>query len=303
MLNTPAPIALFVYNRPWHTRRTVEALCHNELAAGSDLFVFSDGPRSNADLKAVQEIREYLRSIAGFHQVTIIERDRNLGLAQSIISGVTEIVNRSGRIIVLEDDMVTSPYFLKYINEALELYKDENRVISIHGYIYPIKNPLPETFFIKLTGCWGWGTWKRGWDLFEPDGKILLKELEIRKLTKKFDMNGSYIFTQMLRDQTKGKNNSWAIRWQASAFLNDKLTLFPGSSHIRNIGNDGSGIHCGKTDCFHVELACSPVYFEKIPIEESQDALKEIENYFKSIRANMLSTIIHRAYGRCKHWF
>jgi hypothetical protein len=288
-----APIALFTYNRLWHTQQTVEALQKNELADASELFVFSDGPRSDTDRENVNTVREYLKSITGFKKVTVIERDKNLGLAQSIITGVTEIVNRYGRIIVLEDDMITSPYFLKFMNEALEFYKDEERVISIHGYIYPIKAQLPETFFIKDTGCWGWATWGRGWNLLEPNGKKLLRELVARKLTKKFDINGSYPFTQILHDQIAGKNNSWAIRWQASAFLSDKLTLFPNRSLVKNIGHDSSGTHHSQTDHFDVELANEPIKIKRIPIEENTVALSALEQYFRSIKSNnLLSHII-----------
>jgi GT2 family glycosyltransferase len=182
-----APITLFVYNRLNHTRQTVEALLRNELAAESEFFVFSDGPRSETDREKVLAVRSYLKTINSFKKVAVIERDKNFGLAESIIAGVTEIVNRYGRIIVLEDDMVTSPYFLKYMNDALEIYKDEEKVISIHGYIYPVRDKLPETFFLRGADCWGWATWKRGWDLFDPDGRKLLEQLQKRNLTRTFD--------------------------------------------------------------------------------------------------------------------
>ena len=158
----------------------------------------------------IQE-NEYIKNINGFKRVTIIEREKNWGLANSIIDGVTKIVNEYGKIIVLEDDLVTSPYFLKFMNEALEIYNDEPNVASIHGYIYPIVN-LPETFFIKGADCWGWATWKEKWSIFEADGKKLLDELQNRKLQNEADFNGSYGFTQMLKDQIDGKNNSWAVR-------------------------------------------------------------------------------------------
>jgi GT2 family glycosyltransferase len=194
----PCPIALFVYNRLWHTQQTVEALKKNKLAAESELFVFSDGARTGADKEKIRAVREYLKTVNGFKKVTVIEWNRNLGLAQSIISGVTQIVNRYGRIIVLEDDIVTSPYFLRFMNEALEFYKDEEKVISIHGYIYPVKAKLPETFFLRGADCWGWATWKRGWELFEPDGRKLLNELKAKKLTRRFDFDGAYSYTGML---------------------------------------------------------------------------------------------------------
>jgi hypothetical protein len=140
---------------------------------------------------------------------------------------------------------------------------------------------LPETFFLKYTGCWGWGTWKRGWALFESDGKKLLQNLQDRGLVERFDLERSYPFTGMLKDQVEGKNNSWAIRWQASAFLNDKLTLFPGRSLVNNIGHDDSGIHCGKTDLYDVELACKPINISSIPLKEDLAVRSSLGKFFK----------------------
>lgn len=288
---TLAPIALFTYNRIWHVKQTLDTLLQNNLSRQSDLIVFSDGPRSGDDSANIRNIRGYLKTIDGFNSISVVEREVNLGLSESIITGVTEVINKFGRIIVLEDDMVTSPYFLQFMNNALDVYENAVEVISVHGYIYPIKAQLPETFFLKDTGCWGWGTWKRGWELFEPDGHKLLNELVNRKLIKKFDCNGSFGFTKILQDQVEGKNNSWAIRWQASAFLNDRVTLFPGQSLLKNIGHDGSGVHCGVTDCFEIELANKPLNVSRIKIEENTLVLKELEKYFRSIKPDLKSKI------------
>jgi hypothetical protein len=292
-----APVALFTYNRLRHTRQTIEALQRNELALESDLFVFSDGPRSESDRKQVAEVRKYLKSSGGFRQVTVIERDHNLGLAESIMAGVTEIVNNYGRVIVLEDDMVTSPFFLRYMNDALEFYKDEERVVSIHGYLYPLRASLPETFFLRGADCWGWATWKRGWDLFEPDGRKLLKELKERNLQKRFDLNGAHPYTRMLKWQARGALDSWAIRWHASAFLAEKLTLYPGVSLINNIGFDTSGTHSYlATDDFEVALAQKPIALKAIPLAENERAVQEFENYFRSVNSlrNLLRKILAR---------
>lgn len=258
-----APIVLFVYNRPWHTQRTIEALQANELANESELIVFADGAKSSKDTEMVREVREYIHSVTGFKDIKIHEQDKNLGLANSVIAGVTQVVNEYGRIIVLEDDMVTSPYFLRYMNDALELYKDEEKVISIHGYMYPVEENLPETFFLKGADCWGWATWKRGWDLFEVDGKKLLRSFKSRRQRKEFDFNGSFPYYKMLIRQTKKQVDSWAIRWYASAFLKGKLTLYPGKSLVHNIGLDNSGVHCGNDSSYtgnrnFQKIECSP---------------------------------------------
>ena len=165
-----APIVLFVYNRPLHTKQTIEALQKNELAKESELFIYSDAPKSSEVQSDVDEIREYIKSINGFKKVTIVERDENWGLANSIIDGVTKIVNEYGKIIVLEDDLVTSPYFLRFMNDSLARYETEERVWHISGYSQPFnKLNIKEHFFIKPTTCWGWGTWLNRWNFFKKD--------------------------------------------------------------------------------------------------------------------------------------
>ena len=279
-----APIVLFVYNRPWHTQQTVEALQKNLLAKQSELFIFSDGPKDERGRKKVEEVRHHLRKITGFKKITIIERRMNLGLANSIIAGVTEIVNKYGKIIVLEDDLLTSPYFLKFMNEGLNFYEKEVKVACIHGYVYPVKK-LPETFFLKDPGCWGWATWKRGWKLFEPDENKLLTELNKKNLTFKFDYNNSYPFTNMLQDQKFGWADSWAIRWYASLFLKNKLTLYPKKSLVIHNGDDGSGTNSPITEQFKVNLSTQSIHIKDIPIKKSSSALKEYIWYFKSIQS------------------
>ncbi|KKP37069.1 MAG: hypothetical protein UR23_C0008G0002 [Candidatus Roizmanbacteria bacterium GW2011_GWA2_32_13] len=293
-----SPIVLFVYNRPEHTQKTVESLQKNFLAEESDLFIFSDGPKNDLDVVKVQEVRNYIKKISGFKSTAISEKDKNLGLANSIISGVTDIVNKFGKIIVLEDDMISSPYFLEFMNEALDIYGNEKKVISIHGYIYPIKNKLkeklPETFFLKGADCWGWATWKRGWNLFEPDGGKLLRELEERNLLHEFDFNGSYPYSNMLRRQIAGQNDSWAIRWYASAFLRDKLTLYPRESLIQNIGLDNSGTHAGNSYLKETALVKEKIEISRIPAEENVTAKKILARYFKSAKPGLIKRIINK---------
>lgn len=264
------------------------------MADASEFFVFSDGPKSDTDKEKVLEVREYIKTISGFKRVNLVEREQRLGLANSIINGVTEIINKYGRIIVLEDDMVSSPYFLKFMNEALEFYKDEEKVISIHGYIYPVNAQLPETFFLRGADCWGWATWKRGWDLFEPNGRKLLHEIWKRKLQKRFDINGAYPYTKMLEKQIRGKNDSWATRWYASAFLKNKLTLYPGRTLIFNIGLDGSGTHCRVTTVYDTEISKEPISIKNIPAEENTVALVGIEKYLRSVKPSFASLIIKK---------
>ena len=282
MEKTYAPILLFTYNRPAHTRQAVESLLRNAEAAESRLYVYSDAARDEQDRAAVDEVRQYVHAIRGFAQVRITEHHENRGLARNIIDGVTEQVNRFGRVIVLEDDLVVAPYFLRFMNDALEMYKDETRVGHIQACDFTGDPALPPTFLIKWTGSWGWGTWKRAWQLFNPDGRALLSELERRELTRCFDFNGAYRFTRMLRRQIAGKNNSWAIRWNASLFLADVLSLNAGRSLVRNTGFDGSGTHCGGGGLFSSVLWEDPLPVEPIsPVCENEAARHCLECYYR----------------------
>ncbi len=278
-----APIALFVYNRPWHAQQTVEALRKNALAAESELFVFCDGPRDESQRDKVRQVQEYVRTVDGFRGVTVVEQSENLGLAASIIGGVTRVVNEYGRVIVLEDDIVTSPYFLTYMNKALEIYEDEYRVMSITGYNHPLRDKLPETFFIYGgTSTWGWGTWKRAWAKFNPSAKELLDQMmKHKELIPRFNFGGTYDYLRMLRDNAAGKNDSWGVRWYASVFLEGGYGLWPRWSLVNNIGFDDTGRHCGTTDMFQVSQLADNIIVSRIPIEECKEARKAICDFYR----------------------
>ena len=290
----PAPIALFAYNRPAHLRRVVSALAANPEAARSELHVYSDAARDARSEAAVAEVRDIIAGASGFARVAPVLRDRNLGLAGSIMDGVTRLCASHGRVIVVEDDLVVSRHFLRYMNEALRQYEHDEQVISIHAYIYPVAAPLPETFFLRGADCWGWATWQRGWNLFDADGAKLLAQLEQRRLTSEFDFNGSVEYTRMLRDQIDGRNDSWAVRWYASAFLANRLTLYPGRSLVENIGADGSGTHMGATDVFDVNLTGEPVAVSRIATEENVVARTLIAQHFRASRPSLLRRLRNR---------
>lgn len=246
-MTNKSPIALFVFNRPEHTRKTIKALAANRGANNHDLIVFCDGPKYERDLDLVQEVQEIAHSAEGFRSVTVRTSEKNKGLAPSIIAGISDVLEANETVIVVEDDLVSSPGFLEWMQSGLDRYANEDRVISLHGYTYPIDN-LPCSFFIRGADCWGWATWKRGWALFEPDGQKLMDEIKTRGLEYEFEFGATYPYLRMLQDQIEGKNSSWAIRWYASAFLAEKLTLYPGVSFIKNIGFDGSGTHSSAAD-------------------------------------------------------
>lgn len=288
-----APIAIFGYRRPEHIARVLTSLRTNPEHVNSSIHVFLDGARGPADAEDVLRTRAVVHENAP-HHAEIVERESNAGLANSIIAGVTRLTHEYGTVIVLEDDLVPSKHFLRYMNEALQRYAQDDRVISAHAYCYPVAGKLPETYFLRGADCWGWATWKRGWDLFEPDGRRLLAELQRRRLTRRFDFDGSYPFTQMLRDSIAGKNDSWAIRWYASAFLKDKLTLYPGSSQVQNIGADGSGVHEGSSRAFeHVDWG-GALQVDEIPVRESTEVRALFAAYLSTLRPSIASRLLRR---------
>lgn len=300
-----APIALFVYNRLKHTQLTAQALQQNDFAERSDLFIFADGPKSDKVRNQVNEVRAYLKTITGFKSVTITEREKNFGLANSIISGVTHLVEKFGKVIVLEDDLVTSLYFLKYMNDALELYANEERVVSVHGYVYPTKATLPETFFLRGADCWGWATWDRGWKLFDFDARKLLAQMRERHGEREFDFDGTYPYIKMLKKQAAAAIDSWAICWYASAFLKNKLTLYPGRSLVNHIGVGETATHIRSlSDRYQAVLSATPMRVERIPLKGDTDARKAFGQFFKESREpfpvrgiRVLQRIYRRARG------
>lgn len=302
-LQTPerelAPIALFCFRRPAHLARVLEALRANALAHASTLYLFCDGPRGPQDQVEVEEVRRVARAANGFAKVEVRCSDVNRGLAQSIISGVTEVVGLHGRVIVLEDDLVTSPFFLTYMNEALSMYEDAGTVASIHGYLYPISVQLPETFFLRGADCWGWATWARAWSQFEEDGAKLLRRLDESGQGLDFDLGGAYPYRRMLEDQIAGRNDSWAIRWHASVFLEGGLTLYPGRSLVLNIGLDSTGTHSRMTDAFGRAVTHAPIRVRAIPLEPSEAALKAFASFFRSGEGGRIRHLLRKMLG---HW-
>lgn len=290
--NKYAPIILFVYNRLEHTQRTVKSLQKNVYAEQSDLFIYSDAPKSAEAEIEVSLVRSYIKTITGFKSITIIERNVNLGLARNIIDGVTNVVNKYGKVIVLEDDMITSPFFLKYINDALNIYKDCKKVMQVAGYMYPIDHKdLPETFFLRAPDCWGWGTWHDRWKYFERNPEKLIKEFS-KKDIYHFNFDGACDFWSQVQANLAGKIYTWAIFWCASVFKQRGLTLYPSQSLVFNIGCDQSGVHCTATNSFDVDLKREAItYFEKT-IEESPNAFFKIRKFFmKQEKRGFIGTI------------
>ena len=268
---TYAPIALFTYNRADHTRQAVESLLRNAEAKDTDLFIFSDGPKNEKATEGVKANREFIRTITGFKSITIIEREKNWGLSKNLIEGITKINNKFGRVIVVEDDLVVSPFFLRYMNDGLEKYEHDERVASISAFLNPIDGDIPNTFFLRYFACWGWATWKRAWDLLNTDSRELLKKIRWKK--NDFNIGGTGPFYGILYCDKVGLNDSWAVRFYASCFLAGKLHLFPNQTMAIQTGMDGSGTHSrsgGRNPYQYMKISNTPVYLGDIRVEENK---------------------------------
>lgn len=287
-MQNPAPIALFVYNRPDHTRRTINYLKKNLLAEESRLFIFSDGAKKESDTANVEQVRQIALETTGFKSVKVIERPNNMGLANSIISGVTQLIKDYGKVIVFEDDLISSPYTLQYFNDGLQRYANEEKVMHLSAYMFNLPDKtLPETFFFRAAFSWGWATWARAWDNFEPDIDKLIAQFDKEKIDQ-FSINHSMNFWKQMLDFKAGRNNSWAIRWYASIFLKGGLTLNPSRSLVHNIGHDGTGTHSNIENTYHVKIAQQKVKNFPDITKEDIKAYHAIKHFLKNRKGSLL---------------
>ena len=289
-----APIVLFVYDRPEHTKRTLEALQKNEGAKESDLFIFSDAAKNEAARPNVNKVRSLVRNIDGFKEIKIIERSENWGLANSIVDGVTDIVNKYGRIIVLEDDLVTSTYFLKYMNEGLIYYKNTEKVWHISGWNYPIdQDGLGHVFLWRLMNCWGWATWDNRWARYEKNVGKIIREFSKADI-KGLNLDGSEAFYNQVIANKNEQINTWAIFWYTTIFKNNGLCVNPTQSFVENIGHDGSGVNCVGSTAFKTDLSMERnISFSEI-IEENSVALNRIRKFYQRQKKSLLIRAINK---------
>ncbi len=256
-----SPVALFVYARPEHTRLTLEALSRNKGAEQTILTVFSDGPRDDPSSSQVKEVRKIVEKARGFKRVDLVPRSSNIGLAESVISGVTAMLSQSSSVVVLEDDLTTSPAFLTYMNRALGVYLEEPRVYSVGAYQFPrTLLRFPREFqrpivFSPRASSWGWATWADRWKNAKWEHSYWQKALTETDLIHRLKGAGLDL-PDMLQAQLRGEVQSWAIRWAATHLLCGAVCATPLKSYINNHGMDGSGVHCGIDPRFyHPELA------------------------------------------------
>ncbi|MDP5218185.1 hypothetical protein Q5Y75_13225 [Ruegeria sp. 2205SS24-7] len=245
----PAPVCLFAFNRPQHTKRTLDALAASPLAPVTELIAYIDGPRTPDEAPLVDEVAEIIARQTGFAGVTLHRRAVNAGLATSIQDGVTETMRARGKAIVVEDDIVTSPAFLTYMNTALERYKNDRRVWHIAGYNeeLPALRDRPGAVFWRFMSCWGWASWADRWQHFECDPEKLVTDFSSSDIHR-FNLDGAENFWSQVEGNVRGEIRTWAVFWYATIFRNNGLCLSPYASYAENIGLDGSGTHCGVSE-------------------------------------------------------
>ena len=295
-----APIALFGYKRPEHLARTLKALQASPLARTSELHVFSDGPKHSEERSAVEQVRALARKIKGFAQVLVHERAKNIGLAHSVIEGVTELSGTHGRVIVLEDDLVVAPGFLAFMNQALQRYQDETKIMQVSGYMFPVAHSkrVGSTFLCRVPTSWGWGTWERAWKFLDLDSARLLSLLQDDGKQYEFNVKGAYPYFEHLKLQSEGKMDVWGVRWYASMFVAGGLCVYPGQSMVQNIGMDGSGVHCGISQSFEVRLSNHDAWRFPDRIEESELGLDSIREFLVGLRGEQNQNAFMRVVSR-----
>ncbi len=250
-MSSKTPVALFSYNRPAHTDRALRALAACEGLKECDLYFYADGPKDAAAEPAVQATREILRAWAGRLQARLVEQPVNRGLAPSIVAGVTDLCDRYGHVVVVEDDLVVSPDFLRYMRGALTRYADDERVMQVGGFtIAPpaAGSSTDDAFFIPVTSTWGWGTWQRAWRHFAWEPQNLQTAKGDADWLALFNLHGAANFSAMLEERLAGRNSSWGILWWYAVSRQRGLVLYPSRSLVWNGGFDGTGEHCGSDD-------------------------------------------------------
>lgn len=279
-----APVVLFVFKRPIHTLKTLEALEQNILAKDSILYVFADAAKDNAtnsELIDIAKVETIVKSRKWCKEVIYTKRDRNYGLADNIVNGVTEVVKGHGKVIVLEDDILTSKGFLEYMNSALSIYESDEKVMHVSGYMFPVKGTLPETFFNRQASCWGWATWQRAWKNYNSDSGILMTKAFALPNFNEIDIDGTNQFVKQLEDNLSGLIKTWAVKWQFSVFINNGLCLHPRISLVQNIGLDNSGENCVENSMFSVPQLAANIQVKKSTIRDYKKVYPLLKHFYK----------------------
>jgi hypothetical protein len=288
-----APVAIFAYNRADHLRRTLDALAANPLVRDSEVFAFSDAPSRPDHVEAVATVRQVLHAATGFARVHVIEREGNLGLTASITDGVSRVCREHGRVIVLEDDIVVAPRFLEFMNRALDRYAGEPRVMQVSGYMYPIDTTGDDdALFLPMISCWGWATWARAWENYDPQMTGYERLESDPALRARFNLNGAYDYFGMLEDARAGRTDSWGIRWHLSVFMREGLVVYPRNSLVQNVGADGSGVHGAGAPALHPVVVAGHAAggAVRLPEQVTEDAvaMRSLEDFLRGLQPSRL---------------
>lgn len=279
-----SPIVIFAFNRPKHLSRLLDSLSKNMEFVESELYIYVDGPRNNSDVKLVEETRQVAKHFQGVNVKSLVIREENLGLGKSLKTGVTELLSKHDKLIVLEDDLIVTDSFLKYMNTGLNKYQLEPRVASIHGYCFGFDQPIKDPFFLKGADCLGWATWTDRWESINWDPKVLMAQIQKQGLVQEFNLDGSYSYYSALESELKKGFHSWAIYWHASMFSQGRLTLFPGTSLIEYAGADGSGTHVVVNSGFwNTEISKQSEWNFPEVVSESGAAREQLITYYNRI--------------------
>jgi acetyltransferase-like isoleucine patch superfamily enzyme len=290
-MNTKTPIAIFIYNRPHHLRQLFDSLLQCARLDECQVHIFCDGAKMPEHESGVQAARQSVDEFTLKLNATVVKRGQNLGLARSIVSGVTELCEQYGRVIVLEDDFILHPFFLDFMLQSLDRYEDDERVAQVAGFTFPINMPdKPDAFFLPLTTSWGWATWQRAWKLFSWETESALQILDADlQMRARFDLDGAYPYSDMLHLAAQGKVDSWAIRWYWHTFEVDKLTHYPRRSLVWQNGFDESATHTTAVrlglqtsiNDFLQEQWHNPISFPDI-VQADKIAFNKLKNFLRS---------------------
>lgn len=325
MTGMKTPIAVFTYNRPGHTQRALDALAACPGLAECAVTLYSDGPRNAAAAEGVAATRTVLRAWALAHGARVVERSENLGLARSIVTGVTQQCADHGRVIVLEDDLVVHPDFLRFMLAALDAYADAPGVMQVGGLtLSPPATVESDAFLLPVTTTWGWATWQRAWQHFSWEPRDLAAARTDARWLQRFNINGAGGYLAMLDDRLAGRNDSWGILWWYAVSRLGGLVAYPSVSLVRNDGFDGSGVHCGEGDFFGLG-AGSGGAVKRLPVDlwfpdpDRTDPahLQALETFLRALGApapstaaeasgaaqNRLSAATRRLMGKLRHAF
>ena len=296
------PVVLFAFKRPQHTRTVIESLLACPEADRTTLYVFCDAARTKAESSAVNEVRSLLRSVQGFRRVEVVIRNRNYGLAKNISDGLSAVFAEHDAAVVVEDDTVVSPVFLRYMNRALDHYRASADVWHINGWAHPIPPPDNDTAYLsRLMICWGWATWADRWEKFERDPTRLMRSWSKVKI-KRFNLDSSYDYWSQVTRNASGELDTWAIFWYATIFEHDGLCLFPPQSYVSNIGRDGTGENCGTGGDDPNAAATSDDCVLPTVVRENMLQRRRIVTHMRQRRRGVLERIMRKLDKLANRW-